>query len=326
MSRRLPASVSSDVRAFLAGYPNRSPSSGSANLAFYQDKGPAKPSKSTYSALVEELKGNWHELEFQHGFIQWLFPIQEMGMNYQSQPLGVAERDAIKADPVAMARLLDSYRLMLEFYGQVLVSEKTGQIARTDILAPAPGSWRVRYANLLGHSHNFLRITRILKCNSEFGREHFNAPWILFFLVEQAREELDSSSLINSMDGYWRWCIRDDDERAWVVGKVNEVRKGGSWTEEEYIAALDRRERTGSFDGEEEEEEEGRPTVADPMETEPVSGGGPPVAEEEPLVVEKALDKEIAVEVEDKVPSSPRMSELAIGDKTETVAEGKSEE
>lgn len=60
-------------------------------------------------------------------------------------------------DPAAMERLLTSYRLMLEFYGQVLVSDKTGQIARTDVLAPAPGSWRVRYANLLSHSHNFLR-------------------------------------------------------------------------------------------------------------------------------------------------------------------------
>lgn len=65
--------------------------------------------------------------------------------------------------------------------------------------------------------------------------------------MEQARGELNSSSLMSSMDEYWRWVIRADDERAWVVAKVDEVRKGGSWTEADYLAALERREKTGSF-------------------------------------------------------------------------------
>ena len=100
MSRRLPSSVSNDIKQFLAGYPNRKSSNASANLAFYQDEGPARPSRSSYTDLLRELKGNWTELEYQHGFIQvvwcipdvrkpsltsrsspqWLFPIQEKGM------------------------------------------------------------------------------------------------------------------------------------------------------------------------------------------------------------------------------------------------------
>lgn len=136
---------------------------------------------------------------------------------------------------------------MLDFYGMKLVNYETGQITRTDVVAPSSASWRVRYSNLLRNSHNFLRITRILKSNSEFGREHLNAGWLLFFLVEQARDELNGPSLVRSMDGYWKWCIRNGSEREWVVNKCSEVRKGGEWTEEQYIAALTRRKETGSF-------------------------------------------------------------------------------
>lgn len=68
---------------------------------------------------------------------------------------------------------------------------------------------------------------------------------------------------MRSIDGYWRFCIRDDDERDWVVAKIDEVRKGGSWTEEEYAAAVKRREKTGSFAGEDVEVEEGQGAPAE---------------------------------------------------------------
>lgn len=97
-------------------------------------------------------------------------------MNYASSPLEEHERVAIIADPAAMERLLTSYRIMLDFYGHVLVSPTTGQVARSPVLAPSPQSWRRRYANLERNGHNYLRITRILKCNSEMGRDHLNAP------------------------------------------------------------------------------------------------------------------------------------------------------
>ncbi|KAM0753109.1 hypothetical protein T439DRAFT_323736 [Meredithblackwellia eburnea MCA 4105] len=249
MSRKLPPSVSQDIRQFLAGYPGRSASTrpATANLDFYQNKGPARPSPHNHSQLIASLAKNYDELEYNHSFIQWLFPIREMGVNFASQPLELAERDAIKQDLVAMDRLLQSYELMLDFYGLRLVSFKTGQVARSETLAPSPQSWKVRYQNLERNMHNFLRITRILKCNSEFGREHLNAGWLLWFLLEQARGELDSTSLTRSMDGYWRYCIREDAERDWVLNKVDEVRNGGMWTEEDYLAALKRREETGSF-------------------------------------------------------------------------------
>ncbi len=54
----------------------------------------------------------------------------------------------------------------------------------------------------------------MLKSHSELGREHLNAPWLLYFLLEQETHgELRSRYLISSMDGYWRYCIRDHAER-----------------------------------------------------------------------------------------------------------------
>lgn len=50
------------------------------------------------------------------------------------------------------------------------------------------------------------------------------------------------------MDGYWRWCIRDDDEREFVAETIEAVRKGErEWSEEDYRAALARRQKHGSL-------------------------------------------------------------------------------
>lgn len=117
-----------------------------------------------------------------------------------------------------------------------------------EVVAPSAASWRVRYANLSSSSHNYLRITRILKSLSEFGWEHLNAGWLLWFLVEQARGELDGASLRNSMDGYWRYCLRNEEERDWLGGVTEYVRKGGDWEEADYREALEWRKTTGRFD------------------------------------------------------------------------------
>lgn len=52
------------------------------NLAFYTDKGPAKPSRATITQLQKELAGDYDELESSHSFIQWLFPIKVSSFPY----------------------------------------------------------------------------------------------------------------------------------------------------------------------------------------------------------------------------------------------------
>lgn len=203
-------------------------------------------------------------------------------MNSSSQPLTLAELSALREIPEAMAARLESsvprflyhfrsadrlgpsrsYRILLDFYGLSLVSASTGEVSRSSTLPPAPGCWQSRYSNLTRNSHNYLRMTRILKSNTEFGCEVLNAGLLLWFLVEQARPEgerqLDSPGLVRSMDGYWRWCIRNEEERDWVGATIEAVRTGErGWSEEDYREALRRREKTGSFSEQEPMEKKG---------------------------------------------------------------------
>lgn len=57
---------------------------------------------------------------------------------------------------------------MLAFYGLRLVDPRTGELSLADdVPAPAQASFLQRFANLERHAHNFLRVTRILKCLGE---------------------------------------------------------------------------------------------------------------------------------------------------------------
>lgn len=94
-------------------------------------------------------------------------------------------------------------------------------------------------------SHNYLRISRILKCLSEMGLERFNAAFVLHVLQEQSeRDELDNTRIRNSMDKWYvpslsltssvpraehgtaRWanCIRNENERTFVGNAIQSVR------------------------------------------------------------------------------------------------------
>ncbi|GAA5849593.1 hypothetical protein JCM5353_001893 [Sporobolomyces roseus] len=241
----LPSSLPRDIHAFLHSYPTqRSSPSNTANLDFYQGRIAARPSRNKVTQLQDELRGNWQELEHSHSFVQWLFPIREQGVNYQAQPLEVHEITQLKADPEAMERLIESYRIMLAFYGLRLVNPETGELSLEDSTpAPSPSSYLRRFQNLERNSHNFLRITRILKCLNEFGFPQHPPSFLLYILsLQSTHEYLKSSGLVRSMDGYWKWCIRDEEDREFVLDKIEGVRKRGEkWSEEEYSEWVEKR-------------------------------------------------------------------------------------
>jgi hypothetical protein len=66
-------------------------------------------------------------------------------MNYESQPLQKHERAAMRADPTAIARVVRSYELMLDFYGMRLVDPETGLLERS----LPPRNYAHRYRNLV---------------------------------------------------------------------------------------------------------------------------------------------------------------------------------
>uniref|UniRef100_A0A3B4XBE9 Opioid growth factor receptor (OGFr) conserved domain-containing protein n=1 Tax=Seriola lalandi dorsalis TaxID=1841481 RepID=A0A3B4XBE9_SERLL len=122
-------------------------------------------------------KGEYNTLECVHTFIQWLFPLQEPGMNHEASTLTKEEIKEFLKSSTAKENLLKSYELMLDFYGIELCDKETGEVKRAS-------NWRQRFSNLNNHTHNNLRITRILKCLGTLGYPHYQAPLVHFFLEE----------------------------------------------------------------------------------------------------------------------------------------------
>lgn len=260
-----------DIQDFLRRYPGQESLADSAsshqtpNLDFYGDRIPMRPDNVTVSQFHRSWFGTYDKLEHHHGFIQWLFPIREHGVNPHARPLTsfelarlATERDVRES---VQARMRVSLDLMLDFYGLVVSREETLQVGRS-------ANYLGRYANLLVHGHNFLRISRMLKSLSEFGLERHSVPLLLFLLLESQprtatmslasttknHDENDrggplaSPALVRSMDRYWSWCLRDDEARQFVQAMIADVRGGKvALTEREYVAILEHRATTGKW-------------------------------------------------------------------------------
>ncbi|KAH9933202.1 opioid growth factor receptor conserved region-domain-containing protein [Epithele typhae] len=239
------AVVPRDVREFLNGYPDSTDDSSlNANLEFYLNMRRCRPDRLLIDELHEQWKEDYQKLEYSHGYIQWLFPIKEYGMNFASQPLQEHELQTMKADPAVVERVKRSYKIMLGFYGMELVSEETGEVRR------AAKNWQERFQNLIGAPHNNLRISRILKCLSEFSLERWNAGFLLFVLSEQSEHgHLSTRVLIDSMDRWWANCVRDEHERKSINMAIKKVRErqGYVFSGEVYLRLLQKRKETGKL-------------------------------------------------------------------------------
>jgi len=97
-------------------------------------------------------------------------------------------------------RLIESYKIMLDFYGMKLVDVATGEVERSE-------SFEDRYKNLDWSSHNYLRITRILKCLGICGLEYLKKPLIKHFLNEVLANN-QIPNIIESLFKYWIPTLR----------------------------------------------------------------------------------------------------------------------
>lgn len=115
--------------------------------------------------FLKELWG-WtdDELEAVHDFIQWMFPLPEPSQFNPDAPL-LTEEDiaAFRRDPVLPANLRRSFERFLTFLGLSLTAN--GQVVEgANLTARARDVWS--YPN-----HNWLRITRVLRCLRLLGLE-----------------------------------------------------------------------------------------------------------------------------------------------------------
>ncbi len=199
-----PSSLPSDILSYLLHYPNhREDFDKNSNYLFYSNQLRSSPNRFLIDEFHRDWFGQYTDLELEHGFIQWIFPLFESGMNFSSQVLQRHEVEKMRADDKIRQRIIKSYELMLDFYGFQLLSPITGEVIRS-------ANYQIRFHNLVRHPHNFLRITRILKSLGEFGLEHLKLGWCLRLLLEIQEKTLKSMSLIKSAQSYWFWTLRSE--------------------------------------------------------------------------------------------------------------------
>ncbi|HYX13067.1 MAG TPA: opioid growth factor receptor-related protein, partial [Nostoc sp.] len=112
---------------------------------------------------------NFEELECVHNYIQWLFPLPERSAFNPDSPLVDEEIiQAFQSNPHLRQNLLRSFTVMLKFYGLQRQESNDGKIvvSQSEDYPNRKGEWVCRF------NHNYLRITRILKCLITFGLEN----------------------------------------------------------------------------------------------------------------------------------------------------------
>lgn len=94
-------------------------------------------------------------LEDNHDYIQWLFPLPEPSLFNPSAPL-LTDEDIrrFNSDVNLREKLIQSFRLMLDFYGFAFADNK---IVPSPFLQERSDNW------LHPGNHNMMRITRILR-------------------------------------------------------------------------------------------------------------------------------------------------------------------
>ncbi|XP_028380327.1 opioid growth factor receptor [Phyllostomus discolor] len=169
-----------DTRRYRHRYPDlieRDSNGDMPNLSFYRNEIEFLPNGCLIETVLQDWKDDYETLEDNHSYIQWLFPLREPGVNWHAKPLTLREIQEFKGSKEARARLVRAYELMLGFYGIKLRDPDSGAVCRAH-------NYQKRFQNLNWHSHNNLRITRILKSLGELGLERYQAPLVRFFLEE----------------------------------------------------------------------------------------------------------------------------------------------
>ncbi|XP_071750705.1 opioid growth factor receptor [Centroberyx gerrardi] len=202
-----------DMQNYRRSYPNLTDDECSEdkmnNLKFYLNQFPSAPDDVYIESFHKEWKTDYKRLERVHSYIQWLFPLREPGVNYMASELTKKEIAAFKKSDEAKRRLVESYELMLGFYGIQLVNRETGEVKRAE-------NWKERFGNLERNMHNNLRITRILKSLGELGFEHYQAPLVRFFL-EETLVKKNLSSVKRSVLDYFLFAVLDKQKRQELV-------------------------------------------------------------------------------------------------------------
>jgi hypothetical protein len=150
--------------------------------------------------LSEIHEFDFYELEFNHDYIQWLFPLPEpSGANASAPLLSDDDIASFRSDGALQNALLHSLQLMLQFYGL----EAKARGAAVEIVRGANFDERIGLW-LTSGNHNFLRISRMLRSMSLLGqRKHASA----FLTCLEGIYTEESRTIGDTTMGYWRRAV-----------------------------------------------------------------------------------------------------------------------
>lgn len=167
-------------------------------MTFY--RGDGRDHRGRLLSDIHEL--DFYELEFNHDYIQWLFPLREpSGANASAPLLSNDDIRRFQSDESLRTRLLQSFELMLSFLGLELADTSDAGSAS---VRKAPHFGERHQVWLRAGNHNFLRISRILRSLTLLGcARHASA----FLQCLEAMYAENSATIGNTTMGYWRRAV-----------------------------------------------------------------------------------------------------------------------
>lgn len=161
-------------------------------VAFYRGEAPDYKGRT----LQEIWCWDDDRLEERHDYVQVLFPLPERSaFNALAPLLDEATIACFRTDETIRANLLQSFRVMLRFYG-FRVDEKTGEVLEAASFRERAPEW------LFPEDHNHLRITRILKCLTLCGLQDQAAAFLRRLLTLPGQDRITAASR-----QYWRDAV-----------------------------------------------------------------------------------------------------------------------
>lgn len=141
---------------------------------------------------------DFEELENRHDYIQWLFPSTDKSMFLDVPDLNT--KDIEKLKKFYALSIFRSFCFILKFYGLVIKVKKNGmKIIKDDNYEDRKNVWQTEY------NHNYLRITRILKCLKLIGFERYSQAF-LNCLLELYKENPKNFNDISI--SYWKQVLQ----------------------------------------------------------------------------------------------------------------------
>ena len=130
-------------------------------------------------------------LEYNHQYIQWLFPLDKPSGSNRLAPILTAEDiQFAQADDIIQENLIKAFNTLLNFWG---IDEIDGEFCLRQNAIEKHKLWLTR------HNHNQLRISRVIRSLGLLGQEKL-AMKFQYFVIKSAYE---SQKVSESTMQYW---------------------------------------------------------------------------------------------------------------------------